>query len=885
MTDQVISHYRIIRTLGSGGMGVVYEAEDLTLGRRVALKALPPEFALDEARRQRFTREAKAVAALNHPNIVTVYAIEEHEGRHYIAMELVDGRTLQAHIPKKGMPLADTLKIAEQLADALAAAHSRGIIHRDVKPANIIVTPEVRIKVLDFGLSKLREGVAGEASTTTAAAGDAVTGEGRIVGTVAYMSPEQAQGSAVDHRSDIFSMGIVLYEMVTGVRPFVGDTNVAVLSSIIKDHPRLASDANALVPIELARIIRRCLQKDPEQRYQSAKDLRNEISELREESASGELFRARGVIAPSRLSIPRLALVGCAVLVVGGGLAVGLVKFGWLTTGRAGADGPRVGIPSQVTAAAGWESEPAVSPDGSLIAYVSNESGNADVWLVSFRGGTPMQLTSDPANDVKPAWMPDGSTIVFASDRSGQWDVWKVPVLGGRPTLLVENARDPAITPAGDRIAFVRTDSQGHQRVFAGPVSNTSLATQLVAEPARALQPEEDPAWSPDGRVLAYSADRSLWMVSALGGPAKALTHDREYDIEPAWSPDGQSVYFSSYRGGVYALWQVPAAGGSASRLTSGAGPERHPTVSIDGRRLAFSTFTENMDLVVRDVENGHEEPFGTSRDEVSPAFSRDGRLLVYVADSGPAGGTELWIQPIASGRAEGQPHRVSEFPGAVSHPDFSRDGRWLVFQRTLQGSRDIWTVPVSGGSPVRFTDDIADDLHPSWSPDGGRIVFVSSRSGQAQLWVAPVSDGRPGGAPQRLTSEPASHAQPAWSPDGAQIACVVEDGERSEVWTIRTDGTGEPRRVTSGASAGFVRWEPHSRYLLASGTWGGTNMAIRRVDPQTGTSQPLTPPVIIGRWSARPMFDISRDGRWLTFSRGNGTGDVWVSEILRKRP
>jgi len=892
MDGQTISHYRVIRTLGSGGMGVVYEAEDLDLDRRVALKVLPSELALDEGRRQRFTREAKAVAALNHPNIVTVFAVEEFKGQHFITMEMVEGRTLLAIIPRKGLPLGETLKLAVQLADALSAAHERGITHRDIKPANIMVSPAGRVKVLDFGLAKLREDGQGDKSTTATGAAPA-TGEGRIVGTVAYMSPEQAQAAPTDYRSDIFSLGIVLYEMATGARPFVGDTNVAVLASIVKDAPKLASDVNAEVPIELARIIRRCLQKDRERRYQSAKDLRNELAELKEESASGELVRARAVPATGPVRRRGLLISG-ALIVAMAAVVFGLAQSGWLVFGgpadgsdatSSGPTGPGIGIPGQVTSAPGWEAQPALSPDGSLVAYASNESGNSDIWLVGFRGGGAVPLAADPATDEKPAWFPDGSALVFASDRGGRWNIWKVPVLGGSPSLLVQNARDPAISASGDQIAFVRSEQSGEQRVYAGPLADPGRARRVADGPARALQPEEDPAWSPNGQRICYSADRGLWTVSAAGGSPTQVTRDREYDIEPTWAADGQSLYFAAYRGGVFALWQVAASGGVPHRLTRGAGPERHPSVSRDCTRLAFSTFTTNADLVLHDLASGREERIGTTRDEVCPAFSHDGLWIVFVVDTGPAGGTELWMQPIAGSRSAGQPHRLAEIPGAVSHPEFSPDDRFVAFQRTLAGSRDIWIVPMTGGTPIRFTDDPADDLHPIWAPDGRSIAFVSLRGGETRVWTAPVADGRPAGPARRITSGHGSHGQPVWSSDGTRIAYVAEDATGADVWIAGADGSGPAKRITSGASAGFVRWDAHGRSLIVSGTWGEAAMSLRRVNLATGVSQPLNPAVRIGPPSAPPMFDVSPDGRVLTVSRGDWTGDVWVSEVLRKRP
>jgi len=289
MIGRTLSHYKILEKLGSGGMGDVYLAEDTDLERRVALKVLPPELAESEERRARFQREAKAVAALNHPHIVTVHSVEHADGVHFITMELVRGKTLSELIPRKGLSLAKFLEIAIPLADAVAAAHEKGVLHRDLKPENLMLSDEGRLKILDFGLAKLKPeaGVTGVSELPT----ESRTGEGKIVGTVAYMSPEQAEGKSLDARSDIFSLGIVLYEMATGERPFRGETPASVLSAILKDTPRTVTEVHPHLPHSLGKIIRRCLVKDPEHRFQTAKDLRNELEELKQEMDSGELSR------------------------------------------------------------------------------------------------------------------------------------------------------------------------------------------------------------------------------------------------------------------------------------------------------------------------------------------------------------------------------------------------------------------------------------------------------------------------------------------------------------------------------------------------------------------------------------------------------------------
>src|SRR4051794_18020876 len=374
MLPSNLAHYRIIGRIGAGGMGEIYLAEDAKLGRRVALKVLPPALAADPERRDRFEREARAVAALNHPNIVTLHSVEQQDGILFLTMELVEGKPLTELIPRQGMPVGQLLDIAIPMTDAVSSAHQRGITHRDLKPANVMVTDEGRVKVLDFGLAKLQDDVviAGEMAMTAAA----LTGEGRIMGTFAYMSPEQAQGRPVDARSDIFSLGILLYEMATGQRPFKGDNHVSLLSAILKDSPAPATDLRQDLPRDLARILKRCLAKDPEERHQTAKDLRNDLRLLKEELATGEIQRDQtawgprpaSVLAdPSRRSTIRWGVTGVvATLVVA---AAGTGVWWYLRRPPASIAQPFASIQMTRLTNTGNVAVAAVSADGKYVVH------------------------------------------------------------------------------------------------------------------------------------------------------------------------------------------------------------------------------------------------------------------------------------------------------------------------------------------------------------------------------------------------------------------------------------------------------------------------------------------------------------------------------------
>ena len=420
MVGQTLAHYKVLEKIGSGGMGDVYLAEDTKLDRKVALKVLPPELAESEMRRARFKREAKALAALDHPNIIQVFSVEEAAGVHFITMQLVHGKTLTELLPKNGFSLAQFFEVAIPLSDAVAAAHQEGITHRDLKSDNVMKGDDGRIKVLDFGLAKATGGLTKEGASELPTA--VKTDEGVIVGTVAYMSPEQAEGKTVDHRSDIFSIGIILYEMATGQRPFTGETPAGVLSSIIKETPPSVTEVNPALPNLLWRIIRRCLAKDPERRYQSAKDIRNELEELKGELASGEL--EDGAVVPRRSPVVKWSLAATVTMALA--LAGALAYF----LRESPSARLRFTNPIQITSAAGVEDFPTWSHDGERLAFQSAESGNHDIWVAQLGGGGAVNRTvARVQEDLIPRWSPDGSQIAFLSGT----DVFVMPAVGGAP--------------------------------------------------------------------------------------------------------------------------------------------------------------------------------------------------------------------------------------------------------------------------------------------------------------------------------------------------------------------------------------------------------------------------------------------------------------------
>ena len=565
-------------------------------------------------------------------------------------------------------------------------------------------------------------------------------------------------------------------------------------------------------------------------------------------------------------------------LAVGAAAAIALAALAW---SRLGPGPVPVSVARQLTSAPGWESEPQISPDGAVVAYVSDDGGTVDLWVVDARGGEPLRLTTGAALESHPTWFPDGRALAFVSSSGSSNVVLKVPRLGGTPGPLLNDADQPAISPDGTRVAFVRVGDGGGYRIFVASVSDPA-STRMVTTSQDGLWNHEEPAWSPDGTTICYAAARDLWVVPAAGGRARRLTTDGEYDREPRWSSDGRYVLFSSFRGGSSGIWRVPASGGRPARITTGSGPERFASVSRDGSRLAYATYADNPDVVIRDLHSGAERQFGTLRDEESPVLSLDGRAIVYVSDR-LAGQMDVWRQKLSeTGQPDGPPTRLTNDSAGGAQPSCSPDGRWVAYHRALGGQRDIWVAPIPAGPPIQFTTDPALDVQPDWSPDGKQIVFVSDRGGGQHLWVAPVENGRPAGPARRLTTGSREEVAPAWSPDGARIAFVVAN-ERlgSEVWTVGAKG-GEARPLTTGASALRVAWEPRSGALLVSGFWGADQVTIRRIDPDTPGS-PASPPLAwLGPIATLADFSVSQDGRWLAFSRPDPRGDIWVLDAVR---
>ena len=798
-------------------MGVVYTARDTHLDRRVAIKVLPADKVADAGRKQRFVHEAKSASQLNHPNIVTIYDIRSQEGIDFIVMELIEGQTIEELITPKGMRPPQALRYAVQIADALAKAHGAGILHRDLKPSNIMVTSEGRVKILDFGLAKLLEpeDTSPEATTVTARQ---FTEEGHVVGTAAYMSPEQAEGRKLDARSDIFSFGSVLYEMLTGRRPFVGESRLSILTKIVNEDPSPPAQVSTAIAPEFEKIILRCLRKDPARRYQTMADLKVALEDVEAESVSGKQIRkslswrwAWGGLVPA--------------LLLAGFLA-------WRASRGPGSTEPLFAVP--LTTLGGVQGYPSFSPDGDYVAFTwtGPKHDNPDIYVQQIGAGSPSRRTTESGNDYNPVWSPDGLSIAFLHSQSeaGRNEVWLIPPLGG-PGRKVADIRvrsgiwltPPYLGWCPDSKCLVVTDSPGEDKPDALFVISleTRDRTQLTY-PQQPLAGDSNPAVSPDGKWLVFRRDSTIFNgalhrlplrkgpgaspVLTPAGEPQRLTHAAMDAIHPTWMPDSKEILFSA-KGG---LWRLAAAGDNpeetpARRLPFVGDDGLMPVVSRPqpGRPSRLVYFHSFMDDNLWRVDTSAAGAVAASppvvaisstRQDDMPQLSPDGRRVAFTSTR--SGDWEIWVSDLDGSNAV----KLTSMGARVSgYPHWSPDGDRIVFHSNPDGQPDVFWVPAAGGKPKNLSLNSANDAFPSYSRNGQWIYFTSNRSGQYRIWKMPSSGG---------DSVPVTNSvgyEPQESPDGAWLYYVEAMDKPSLLMRVPVSG-GTPEKVIEGVIlANFV--------------------------------------------------------------------------------
>ena len=762
---QRLAHYEIVSQLGSGGMGEVYLARDTKLDRQIALKLLPVQFAADPERVQRFEREARAASALNHPNIIIIHEIGQDDGKHFIATEYIAGETLRQRLNRGELAQHEAVAIARQIAGALAAAHQAGLIHRDIKPENIMIWPDGLVKVLDFGLAKqLREEPESPRDDARPRNASLETDPDLLFGSLNYLSPEQVRREKLDPRTDLFSLGVVLYEMLAGARPFAGATAAEVCAAILTDDPP------PLEAAPLSNIVNRALAKERDQRYQTASELQADLSAVlapRTEPKSGSWQR------------PALALVALGVVLI-------TVSY-WFWNSRRGAKTSPLNFNAaaaqKLTDLPGEELFPSLSPDGQSVVFVSPHEGSWDIYRQAAGARTAVNLTKSPASlELQPAYSPDGQQIAFRSSLNGG-GVFVMNSDGSGVTQLTDAGFNPAWSPDGRELVLADDICWSYEARNTYPSAsrlwavNVSMRAQRVITEGDAVQP----SWSPHGQRIAFWGEqkgghRDIWTVASSGGERTPVTDDAFIDWNPVWSPNGEQLYFLSNRGGEMNLWRV-AIDENTGHLRGAPEP---------------ATLPSNNCRYVN--------------------FARNGSALVYVHSTGSENLYQIAFDP-ARGRVSGAATSLTHGLKRYAMFSMAPDEKSFVYLARGEPEQNLFTADLAGTPLRRLTDDPAQDIVPRWSPDGEWIAFLSDRGGKYEIWrIRPDGTGL-----AQMTNEPGKEViAPVWTPDSRRLLYQIRNVNSYLIDAERPGVEQQSQALPGQPPPGFIPWDwsPNGAYL-----------------------------------------------------------------------
>ncbi len=785
--------YEVLSPLGAGAMGEVFRARDGRLGRDVAVKVLPRAFAEDESRLRRFNLEAKAIAALSHPNILSLFDTGTLDGLPYLVMELLDGATLRQRLDQGQLQPKRAVEIGIQIASGLFAAHEKGIIHRDLKPENIFLTTGGQVKILDFGLAKLMPTMALPATGGTTEAGITSAPEGTLagvmVGSIHYMSPEHAKAGEVDPRSDIFSLGVILYEMLAGHRPFEGGSSVEILSAMLRDDPPPPTPPKGTLPPGLGALVLHCLEKAPEDRFQSAKDLAYDLETLAaagSQEGSKASFGARGV-GSGRPIRPVLA---------------GLVLLGLAAAGTAGYLLRRPSIESQgrvrFISYSGHDTSPAASPDGHTLAFCSDRDGTPRIWLKQLKGGSEIALTAGP--DDFPRFSPDGTTLLFTRTRGGRSELWKVAVLGGEPRKLVEDAADGDWSPDGRRLVFMRWRQQADRTDSVIVMADADGGRQKEIAHLTQARLLAHPRWSPDGRTLAISGG-----AQQAGEPQSILLLDADGRNMRTLQPHRAVGFISAV------AWLGP-----------------HEILYSQAESVVGDSAGSSANFIRQDIRGGPPRPVLWSPHSCLLLDLAGPGRLVFDARSPRQNLRQLALD------GQGEDRWLSRGNGTDRQPVFTPDGAWVAFSSNRSGNLDLWSVCTVDGTVRHLTDDEAEDWDPGFTPDGQHLLWSSNRTGHFEIWIANAD----GSGARQLSRDGTDAENPTATKDGRWILYKSGQPQAPGLWRIHPDGSGASCLVPG--NIGLPEVSPDGRHALYRVSPGPRSFSIRVVEVESGRVLPF---------------------------------------------
>jgi serine/threonine protein kinase len=886
--------YEIQSPLGAGGMGEVYRARDTRLGRFVALKTLPEAFVKDPERMARFEREAQVLAAFNHPNIASIYGLEESNGIRALVMELVEGPTLAEEIALGPIAIEEALRVACEVAEALEAAHEKGIIHRDLKPANIKLAPGGKVKLLDFGLAKAlgTDSLPADLANSPTIPVEG-TRQGIILGTAAYMSPEQARGKPVDKRSDIWSFGCVLYEALTARKAFPGDTATDILAAVIERQPDWGSLPQN-TPTIIHVLLRHCLEKDPKQRLHDIADARIDIEEAilnPVEPVSPGVVRS---VTGRRRAMPAIVLTAMLLGVIATWSAIRVAS-------SATRNLPHVTAVARLTHDPDFSESPTWSPDGKMLAFSSNRSGNYEIYVRRIEGGQEVNVTNDPGQDFQPSFSPDGNEIAFVSTRSSRTgmvkiggagirttfrtiggDVWVVPALGGQARLLARDGNHPFWHPSGTKLAYV------------SGVENHRSIMEVTADGGtpRAVLPSDSSNWditkvaySPNGRWITFETDRQVFLQSASGGWPRELLNG----ISHVWDPSGRRIYYCTLElsGGtrldsVEINESTGQLKGKPETLSLLTGILADLSISHDGRYLAATEMEGSLNLTRLPLNANGDSPSGPeevlSRGQVfdrQPSVSPDGRSISYMSNR-LGGPDQLWILHL-----DGKHFDRLELPGrdlgVISAYWFPDSQKLSVLRTWPYGKSSLWAVASDGSHaeelPIPPFISVGENFPVS--PDGRTVGYLALTGNNFQLFGFDLVSRQS----HQITSTPGDKYSGSWSPDGRSLVYSSNASGTTQVWKIAARG-GQPEQLTRGEGrVRHVFYSPNGRWIY----FQPNHQNIYRMAARGGPAQQVTHFSESGLFIEEPT--ISPDGRYLLYNRSNGGSSLWLLTISENRP